>query len=118
MARTFRNTVLQARKLRKTMSKPEIMLWQQLRKKPCGVKFRRQHPLGPYILDFYCPAAKLAIEVDGVAHAMGNRPERDALRDAFVMKQGIETKRVSARSVLDDTIGIADQIVRYARGRV
>ena len=118
MARTFRNTILLARKLRKTMSKPEIMLWQQLRRKPRGLKFRRQHPLGPYILDFYCPAAKLAIEVDGAAHGMGNRPERDARRDAFVMKEGIETVRVSARSVLDDPTGIADQIIEYAAGRL
>lgn len=70
MARTTRHTVLKARQLRKTMSKPEIMVWQQLRKKPLGIKFRRQHPIGSYIVDFYCPSAKLAIEVDGMAHDM------------------------------------------------
>tara|TARA_R110001606_G_scaffold371934_1_gene528883 strand:+ start:1346 stop:1549 length:204 start_codon:yes stop_codon:yes gene_type:complete len=67
MARTTRQTILKARELRKTMSKPEIMLWQQLRKKPLGIKFRRQHPIGSYILDCYCPSAKLGIEVDGMA---------------------------------------------------
>ena len=53
-----------ARKLRRHMSLPEIVLWQALRKRgQSGLRFRRQHPLGPYILDFYCPAVRLAVEV-------------------------------------------------------
>ena len=94
LARTTRKTVLKARQLRKTMSKPEIMLWQQLRKKPSGIKFHRQHPIGPYILDFYCPSANLAIEVDGMAHDMGDRPERDERREHELSQQGIETIRI------------------------
>jgi very-short-patch-repair endonuclease len=58
-----------ARALRDDMSLPEIVLWQVLRKRGLsGLRFRRQHPVGPYILDFYCPAARLAIEVEGLAH--------------------------------------------------
>ena len=113
LARTTRQTVLKARQLRKAMSKPEIMLWQQLRKRPLGIKFRRQHPIGSYILDFYCPSAKLAIEVDGMAHDMGNRPERDERRQRDLFQEGVETIRISAQEVLRDPQGVADRILRY-----
>ncbi len=113
LAQTTRQTILKARELRKTMSKPEIMLWQQLRKKPRGIKFRRQHPIGSYILDFYCPSAKLGIEVDGLAHDMGNRPERDEQRDWNLSQDGIEIIRISAQEVLDDPADVADRILRY-----
>ena len=113
MARTTRQTVLKARQLRKTMSKPEIMLWQRLRKKPLDIKFRRQHPIGSYIVDFYCPSAKLAIEVDGMAHDMGDRPERDERRERNLSQQGIETIRISAEEVLHDPADVADRIMRY-----
>lgn len=118
MARTNRKTILQARQLRKTMSKPEILLWQLLRKRPLGIKFRRQHPPGPYILDFYCPAAKLAIEVDGSAHDMDDRPERDVQREWFLNQQGVETIRISAEDILHDAEDIADRILRYVRGQI
>ena len=113
LARTTRQTVLKARQLRKAMCKPEIMLWQQLRKRPLGIKFRRQHPIGSYILDFYCPSAKLAIEVDGMAHDMGNRPERDERRQRDLFQEGVETIRISAQEVLRDPQGVADRILRY-----
>ena len=116
MARTTRQTVLKARELRKTMSKPEIMLWQQLRKKPLGIKFRRQHPIGSYILDFYCPSAKLGIEVDGIAHDMGDRPERDERRERDLFQEGVETIRISAKEVLRDPEDVADRILRYIQG--
>ena len=59
-------TVKRARRLRRDMSVPEVMLWVRLRLRPGGYKFRRQHPAGPYILDFFCNDARMAIEVDGV----------------------------------------------------
>jgi len=97
------------------MSKPEVMLWQQLRKKPLGVKFRRQHPIGPYIVDFYCPSAKLAIEIDGMAHDMGTRPERDRRREWELSREGVETIRISAQEVLRDAEDVADRILRYVQ---
>ena len=54
-----------ARKLRRKMTLPEVILWHWLRQRPQGLKFRRQHPTGPYVLDFFCSDARLAIEVDG-----------------------------------------------------
>jgi len=76
--------------------------------------FRRQHPLGPYVLDFYCAQAKLAIEIDGIGHGMGNRPDRDQRRDAWLNKQGIAVMRIPAAELkfaIDET---ADAIVRVA----
>ena len=60
-------TVLKARALRRNMTLPEGMLWLELRKRPGGFKFRRQHPIGNYIVDFYCPAVRLVVEVDGLS---------------------------------------------------
>jgi len=70
------------------MSRPEARLWQVLRERPGGIKFRRQHPVGPYIVDFYCPAARLAVEVDGEAHGMGDNPARDEDRDDRLRRLG------------------------------
>ncbi|MBB4858832.1 very-short-patch-repair endonuclease [Novosphingobium chloroacetimidivorans] len=94
-----------ARKHRRTLSLPEVLLWQELRKRPQGLKFRRQHPSGAYILDFYCADARLAIEVDGGAHDYGDRPQRDAARDAWFARAGIATLRIAARDVLGDLEG-------------
>ena len=95
----LRRTVERARRLRREMSPPEVKLWQYLRKRPDGFKFRHQHPIGPYSLDFYCAAARLAIEVDGVAHDMGDNPVRDERRDAWLKDQGVETLRINAEDV-------------------
>jgi very-short-patch-repair endonuclease len=58
------------------MSPPEVLVWQRLRLRPCGVKFRRQHPVGAYVADFYAVDARMIVEVDGLAHDA--RVERDA----------------------------------------
>ena len=72
--------VKRARALRRAMSLPEVLLWQVLRTRPNGLKFRKQHPTGAYVLDFYCGDARLAIEVDGEAHGRGDRPRHDGRR--------------------------------------
>ena len=75
-----------ARKLRAEPSLPETLLWRHLR----DVKIRRQHPVGEWVLDFYCAAAKVAFEVDGIAHDMGDRPERDISRDEGSGRLGLK----------------------------
>ncbi len=75
------STIRNARRLRKEMSLPEVVLWRELRRRPGGFKYRRQHPAGPYVLDFACLRAKLAIEVDGMAHSMGKTAYYDEVRD-------------------------------------
>ena len=106
-----------ARQLRRTMSLPEVLLWEKLRKKPLGVKFRRQHPVGPFVLDFYCPLAKVGIEIEGIGHDMGDRPARDEARDAFLRDRGFDVLRVPAAEVLRSVEDAAEAIMVYCRDR-
>jgi very-short-patch-repair endonuclease len=105
-----RPEVYHARKLRKSMSLPEAMLWQRLRGSQLGMKFRRQHPVGPYVADFYCRDARLIIEIDGEAHNRGDRPEKDAARDAYLLDKGFEVLRIAAVEVLRDANAAAEGI--------
>ena len=103
--------VKRARKLRKTMSLPEVLLWQELRKRPGGFKFRRQVPMKPNTLDFACLEKRLVIEVDGKAHDMGGNPQRDDVRDAFLRMKGFETMRIPAVDVLKNLTGVVEAVV-------
>jgi very-short-patch-repair endonuclease len=102
-----------ARRLRRRMSLPEVLLWKVLRGSGIGLHFRKQHPLGPYVLDFYCDEAKLAVEVDGYAHGTDDRPERDARRDAWLAEKGVRTLRISAREVLRSPDDAARTILAF-----
>ena len=95
------------------MSLPEVLLWQHLKGEPEGIKFRRQHSIGHYSLDFYVAKLKLAIEIDGIAHDMGDRPERDEVRDAYLRAEGIEVVRIPATDVLKSPEDVAEMLVRY-----
>jgi ATP-dependent DNA helicase RecQ len=102
-----------ARSLRREMSTPEVVLWQSLRgKKLRELKFRRQHPIAPYTLDFYCPEARLAVEIDGASHE--SRMAQDARRDAWLLGQGVKTLRIAARDVFDDLDAVLGRIARAA----
>jgi very-short-patch-repair endonuclease len=111
------HTVRFARKLRKEMSLPEVLLWQQLKSHPSGYLFRKQHPLGRFVLDFACIRARLAIEIDGISHDMGDRPERDEARDSFVLKQRFKTLRIPATEVLKHMDDVLSLIVKSCRER-
>jgi very-short-patch-repair endonuclease len=106
-----------ANQLRKQMTPPEIGLWLALRANSAGLRFRKQHSAGPYVLDFYCAPARLAIEVDGEAHARGDRPARDAERDAWLAAQGVRTVRYAAQEVLENLDGVITQILAIATKR-
>jgi very-short-patch-repair endonuclease len=83
------------------MTLPEVALWRELRRRTLeGLKFRRQQPFGPYVLDFYCPSHRLAIEVDGWCHNQGDQPQRDERRDAWLASQGVRVLRLTASDVL------------------
>ncbi|MDR3507555.1 MAG: endonuclease domain-containing protein [Caulobacteraceae bacterium] len=111
-----RSTRDRARRLRRRLDLPEVLLWDALRGRRLeGLRFRRQHPIGPYCLDFYCEAARLAVEVDGYSHDVGDRPERDLRRDAWVAEQGVRTLRIPARDVLDDLDTVLTAILASAR---
>ena len=98
---TLGRTYARARRLRREMTLPEVLLWRELRKRSLGVKFRRQHPVGSYVLDFYCPDLKLAVEIDGWGHNMGSL-DRDAVRDRHLLNNGVRTLRFPADLVLKD----------------
>ena len=102
-------TTKKARQLRRKMLLPEVILWHWLRQRPGGLKFRRQHPTGPYVLDFFCSDARLAIELDGEAHNRGNHPQRDAARDEWLRAAGVETLRIPAKALTED----ADAVLRW-----
>ncbi|MFB0611203.1 endonuclease domain-containing protein [Aurantiacibacter poecillastricola] len=112
---TSRRTVEMAKSLRQDMTLPEIRLWQILRRKPEGLKFRRQHPIGPFVLDFYCASAKVGIEIDGKAHDMSGRPEADGRRDEILRERGISIVRIAASEVLTDAEGVAAAICAMCR---
>ncbi|BCA64166.1 hypothetical protein HMP09_3400 [Sphingomonas sp. HMP9] len=103
-----------AKHLRKQMTPPEIALWLALRGNGEGLRFRKQHAAGPYVLDFYCAPARLAIEVDGEAHNHGDRPERDATRDAWLIAQNIHVLHYSAREMLANLDDVVRQITSVA----
>jgi very-short-patch-repair endonuclease len=107
--------VPKARQLRASMSLPEVLLWRLLRDRPDDVKFRRQHPIGAYVLDFYCAEAKVCVEIDGVSHDMGDMPARDELRDDRLRQYGIDVVRIPAADVLRSPEDVAEAIVRYCK---
>jgi len=97
------------------MSLPEVLLWQQLRQRPGGFRFRKQFPQEHYVIDFACVAVRLAIEVDGEAHDRGDRPRRDAARDVHLTGLGFTMMRIPAREVLGNLEGVLMGIVERCR---
>jgi very-short-patch-repair endonuclease len=107
-----------ARQLRKRMTPQEIKLWSALRGlRPEGVRFRRQVPLGAYIVDFACFDPKLVIEVDGGQHTLDGHVRRDRERDAWLEAHGFAVLRVWNHEVKDNFDGIMDAIGEYLRGK-
>jgi very-short-patch-repair endonuclease len=108
-------TSKRAKALRRKLTEPELMLWSRLkRRSPEWHVFRCQHPLGPYILDFLCPAARLAVEVDGAVHSEEAQIAHDERRDWWLASQGVTVLRVAASSVFEDCSEVADGARRLA----
>jgi len=101
------------------MTPPEARLWQVLKGRQLGgLKFRRQHPIGPYVLDFYCAEARLAVEVDGMGHFEPEQSFRDGTRDDWLRRQGLAVLRIAAEDVRVNLDGVAGQILEWAKGRL
>ena len=96
------------------MTLPEVLLWRELRGKPLGIKFRRQFAVAGYVADFACLDRRLLIEIDGIVHDMGDRPQRDEKRDAALIALGWIVLRIPATDVLKDVGTAAASIVAYA----
>jgi very-short-patch-repair endonuclease len=101
------------------MSPPEVLLWSRLRLlRSEGPKFRRQHPIGPYIADFCCVATNLVVEIDGAHHTEDTRIERDEQRDAYLRGLGCHVLRISAGEVLRGVDETAQGVVQAALYRI
>ncbi|HEY3397747.1 MAG TPA: DUF559 domain-containing protein [Armatimonadota bacterium] len=101
-----REKVLFAREQRRQPTQMEARLWQRLRGERLGFRFRRQHPVGDFVLDFYCPEAKLAVELDGPHHQ--RQATYDQWRTEELARAGIEVLRIpecNARERLDEVLG-------------
>ena len=93
---------------------PEVLLWKAIQGGAIDdLKFRRQHPIGSYVPDLYCHAAKLTVEVDGTSHGAGDRPVRDERRDGWLAARGIATLRLPAALILRDVDGAVRTIAGY-----
>jgi very-short-patch-repair endonuclease len=104
-----------ARRLRRNMTPAEKKLWEALRGKQLGgLKFRAQHPVGPFILDFYCPACKLAVELDGGVHE--DQTAHDEARTRQLNDYGYNVIRFRNEEVLGDLPSVLEQILAAARG--
>ena len=94
-------TKTRAKRFRREMSLSEVILWKHLKGRALdGLHFRRQHPIGSYVLDFYCESARLCVEVDGSAYHVDEQAEFDIRRDEVLLTYGIRTLRLEANDVL------------------
>lgn len=101
------------RRLRSDMTAAEQRLWARLRLRQFyGLKFRRQHGIGPYIVDFYCPERAVVIEVDGETHAGGDQPGRDQERDAYLQSLGLTVLRYWNDEVVQNLDGVLEDVSR------
>ena len=103
-----------AKALRQSMTKPEVYLWQRLRGRKGEERWRKQHPCGPYVLDFFNVAGRLCVEVDGFAHDVGGRPTRDEVRDRWLKREGITVVRIAAADVLKAPDEVAQSVLDLA----
>ena len=93
-----------AKHLRRASTPAEDMMWQLVRNRQrCKAKFRRQHRLGPYFLDFFCPEARLVVECDGLPHFNQEGIEKDRIRTEWLNRQGIEVIRFTSHEIEHDT---------------
>jgi very-short-patch-repair endonuclease len=92
------------------MTRAERVLWTGLRRYGAGGRFRRQHPVGPFVLDFCCPALRLVIELDGAVHDDPAQARRDAARTAWLQAQGYRVHRFRNEEVMDDRRDVLTRI--------
>ncbi|MFW6059188.1 MAG: endonuclease domain-containing protein [Phycisphaeraceae bacterium] len=101
------------RKLRRESTFPERLLWSRLRgSQLAGLKFKRQYAIGPYIADFYCAAASLVVELDGLSHV--GRVDEDQRRSAYLDAQGLRVVRYANDQVIENVDAVAEDIARQA----
>jgi very-short-patch-repair endonuclease len=109
---THEEIIKRARELRSNMTIAELKLWAEIKGEQLnGVKFRRQHPILPYIVDFYAPQLKLVVEVDGDTH--DEKKEYDARRDKFLKNKGYDVLRFTNEAIHQDLEGVLEILRDY-----
>ncbi len=105
---------LKRRQLRQNKTTPEDIVWFQLRDRRLnGPKFRRQYSVGPYVVDFYCPDRKLAIEIDGDTHFTADAQKYDQERTVYLESIGVTVIRFTNKEVMDNLNGVLERIAEY-----
>jgi very-short-patch-repair endonuclease len=99
-----------ARSLRRNSTDVEMRLWHKLRNRQLGADFRRQHPAGSFVLDFYCPALRLAIELDGGQHQEDRHQIRDRRRDQWLAERGVTVMRFWNSDIVENLVGALELI--------
>jgi very-short-patch-repair endonuclease len=109
--------IARARRLRVDLSPPEVVFWSLVRSRRCGgLKFRRQHPVGPYTVDFFCPDAAMIVELDGQTHRASVESDRE--RDGWLEREGFLVVRVSVSEFMKNPEGTVGAIGRVALRRM
>ena len=116
--RIYPPVLLRSRELRHPQTPAEATLWQNLRNRNLGYKFRRQHPIDRFIVDFYCAEAKLCIEIDGGSHFEKEQEEYDKARTEFLEALGYQVVRYTNNDVRYNIHAVVDQIIRTAEKRL
>ena len=106
------------RRLRSNMTGPETRLWSRLRARQLqGLKFRRQHGIGPYIVDFYCPEQSLVIEVDGDSHADADQVVKDRQREQYLQSLGLRIIRYINDDIVKNLDGVLEDLAERLLSR-
>jgi very-short-patch-repair endonuclease len=118
-AKTTDLVAKRARAFRRALTEPEVMLWSRLKGRGRGRPvFRRQFAYESMIFDFYCPAAKLAVEIDGSTHWTEEKRAKDEARDRWLSGRGIEVMRIGAGLVYRELGRVADAAILRALARI
>ena len=113
------NQTIERKELRNHGTAAEAALWRVLKKSQVGgYKFRRQHGIGPYILDFYCPMLKLGIELDGSAHDAPMADKHDEIRTKYLENQGIKILRFRNEVFYRNPNAIVEEILKFGESRI
>ena len=101
--------------MRKNLTPQEIVLWSKLRREQMGCKFRRQHAIGNYIVDFYCPEKKLIIEIDGAQHKRAKDTKYDTKRTRYFESLEIKVLRFWNNEINKNLDGVVLKIEEYLK---
>jgi very-short-patch-repair endonuclease len=111
--REFSTAISRARELRRAQTDAERCLWQRRQSGQLGPRFRRQHPIAPFIVDLCCLRRSLVVEVDGDQHGRAEGAARDRQRDQVLRRKGYRVLRFTNRQVLLETEAVVEEIRRY-----